>query len=132
MAKNKHWIYQDANGCTVGLMKCCGCGKKITSGEFRYYDSGDAYVCQCKACGGGDTKWMERDRQHSALVHKQWKEDARTDHDVLLQRIKDAWNEGYEDGGCEFGDPTQDRAYAWEVSNAKRVHDVLRDLWRAQ
>lgn len=130
MAKNKHWIYQEANGCTVGLMKCCGCGKKITSGEFRYYDSGNAYVCQCKSCGGSEARWVERDRQHAALVRKQWEEDARTDHIVLLQRIKDSFIEGFNDGN--FDVYAHDAKEGWECSNAKRVHDVLKELWSVQ
>lgn len=111
MGKRKHWIYTEANGCTVGLMRCCSCGKKITSGEFRYHETEEAYVCQCKKCGGSDNRWIEKDRQEAALLRKRWEEDAQTDHKVLLRRIKDAYLEGYTDA-----DPGYDpRAEEWET-----------------
>lgn len=129
MAKNKHWIYTEANGCTVGLMKCCSCGKKITEGEFRYYDAGEAYACQCKRCGGGDTRWIERDRRIAALNQKQWESDANTEHTVLLQRIKEAFYEGHSDADNGYSGCVHE---AWENSEAKRVHDTLKELWSVQ
>lgn len=128
MGKRKDWVYTNANGQSIGLMKCCSCGKKITEGEFRYYETEEAYVCQCKKCGGSDNRWIERDRQIAATTRKQWEEDARTDHVVLLQRIKDSFFEGFEYANSEGFDSRE----AWENSDAKRVHDVLKELWRVQ
>ena len=59
---------------------------------------------------------------------KQWEEDARTEHTVLLQRIKDAFFEGF---GCANVEDF-DREEFWENSEAKRVHDVLKALWSVQ
>ena len=128
MGKRRHWVYAEANGCTVGLMRCCSCGKKITSGEFRYYETEEAYVCQCKKCGGSDKCWIEKDRQEAALVRKQWESDARTDHVVLLQRIKDAFFEGFAES--DTGDFSVSEA--WRYSDSKRVYDVLKELWSVQ
>jgi hypothetical protein len=132
MGKRKDWVYQEANGCTVGLMKCCSCGKKITEGEFRYYDAGEAYVCQCKACGGTDSRWIEKDRQQAARERKQWEEDARTDHIALLARIEHAYKEGVGDAGRAAYDVYETVDELWEQSEAKRIHDVLKELWSVQ
>ena len=132
MGKRKHWVYAEANGCTVGLMRCCSCGKKITSGEFRYHETEEAYVCQCKKCGGSDNRWIEKDRQEAALVRKQWESDAQTDHVVILQRIKDAYKEGLCDAGRAAYDVYETEDELWERSEAKRIHDVLKELWSVQ
>ena len=128
MGKRKDWVYAEANGCTVGLMKCCSCGKKITEGEFRYYETEEAYVCQCKTCGGSDSRWIERDRQEAALVRRQWESDARTDHVVLLQRIQEAFFEGFAES--DTGDFSV--LEARRRSDSKRVYDVLKELWSVQ
>lgn len=128
MGKRKHWVYAEANGCTVGLMRCCSCGKKITEGEFRYYDAGEAYVCQCKACGGSDEHWREHDYKEASIKQKVWEERARTEHSVLLQRIKDAFYEGF--ANADTGDFDEDSS--WEDSEAKQIHDVLKALWSVQ
>lgn len=128
MGKRKYWVYAEANSCTVGLMKCCSCGKKIAEGEFRYYETEEAYVCQCKTCGGSDSRWIERDRQEAALVRRQWESDARTDHVVLLQRIQEAFFEGFDCANVE----DFDREEFWENSDSKRVYDVLKELWSVQ
>lgn len=129
MGKSKHWVYAEANGCTVGLMKCCSCGKKITEGEFRYYETEEAYVCQCKKCGGSDNRWVERDRKRESLLREQWIERARTEHTVLLSRIENAYREGWYDANTEgMSDIEED----WENSEAKRIHDTLKELWSRQ
>ena len=128
MAKKKDWNYTEANGCRVGLMQCCSCGKKITEGEFRYYDAGEAYVCQCKACGGDDAHWKEHDFQEAQIKQKVWEERARTEHSVLLQRIKDAFYEGF--ANSDTGDFDEDAS--WNNSEAKQIHDVLKALWSVQ
>lgn len=127
MGKRRDWTYTEAPGCKVGLMKCCSCGKKITEGEYRYFETEDAYIPQCKPCGGSDSRWVERDRQIAAVARKQWEEDAKTDHVTLLARIKDAFFEGFNDNS---GD--NHREEAWEYSHAKRVHDTLKELWSIQ
>ena len=128
MGKRKDWVYAEANGCIVGLMKCQNCGKKIVSGVFRYYETEHAYVLQCKGCGGNDKSWVAEDQRIATIAQKQWEEDARTDHVVLLQRIKDAFFEGYAD--ADTGDFSVESA--WKRSEAKRIHDVLEKLWSVQ
>lgn len=59
---------------------------------------------------------------------KVWEEHARTEHTVLLQRIKDAFYEGF--ANADTGDFDEDSA--WEDSEAKQVHDVLKALWSVQ
>ena len=58
----------------------------------------------------------------------EWLDYARTDHVVLLQRIKDAYFEGFE--YASTGDFSLEKA--WEDSESKRVHDTLKQLWSSQ
>ena len=59
---------------------------------------------------------------------KVWEERARTEHTVLLQRIKDAFYEGF--ANSDTGD--FDVLRSWEDSEAKQIHDVLKELWSGQ
>lgn len=64
------------------------------------------------------------------LATEQWLERARTEHTVLLQRIKNAFYEGWCDANTERPDKEID--YYWEHSEAKRVYDTLKELWSCQ
>lgn len=59
---------------------------------------------------------------------KVWEERARTEHTILLQRIQDAFFEGFADADTV----DQDVLEAWRNSEAKQVHDVLKALWSVQ
>lgn len=61
---------------------------------------------------------------------KQWEEDARTDYETLLKRIKDAYYEGHRDGDHDGYANHVDQC--WEASNAKHFHDTIKKLWSEQ
>lgn len=60
---------------------------------------------------------------------KVWEEHARTEHTVLLQRIKDAFYEGWRKANT-VSMSTAD--IDWQKSEAKQIHDVLKALWSVQ
>lgn len=64
------------------------------------------------------------------LIDEQWKERAQTEHTILLQRIKNAFYEGWFDANTEQSD--EKIHYYWEHSEAKRIHDTLQKLWSEQ
>lgn len=68
--------------------------------------------------------------QKARLAGEQWKERAQTEHTVLLQRIKNAFYEGWCEANTER--PDEEIHYYWEHSEAKRVYDTLKDLWSTQ
>ena len=72
----------------------------------------------CPAC------WAQRGR----TTDPQWLEDAKTEYDVLLRRIQEAFFEGFAES--DTGDFSV--LEAWRRSNAKRVHDTLKQLWSKQ
>lgn len=59
----KRYDYADAATCSVGLMSCCVCGKKITNGEFRYHETTKAYVSCHRACCEDDKMWKKLDKE---------------------------------------------------------------------
>lgn len=66
--------------------------------------------------------------QKGRATPPQWLEDARTEHDVILRRIQEAFFEGFAES--DTGDFSV--LEAWRRSNAKRVHDTLKQLWSKQ
>jgi hypothetical protein len=62
MAK-RVFTYADAAGSSAGLMRCQGCGKKITTGQFRYWlgKKGAAYLSEHRACSEDDPVWAAGD-----------------------------------------------------------------------
>jgi hypothetical protein len=42
-------------------MRCSICNRKIEVGEFRYYETTNAYVSQHRACTEDDPEWSARD-----------------------------------------------------------------------
>jgi hypothetical protein len=57
----KKWNYTVAGRSSYGLMKCAGCGKQITDGQFRYRETDDAFVTQHRACSESDANWARMD-----------------------------------------------------------------------
>lgn len=127
MAK-KHWIYSNTNSSSHGLMECCSCKKKIVSGDYRYYDAGEAYVCQCYRCGKNDQKWLDKIREDKRIEEEEAAERMRSTPGVLLHRIKDAFFEGwgsYATPASSYNTPDE----AWEESETKQVYDSLKEYW---
>jgi len=59
----KRYDYVDVATCRVGLMRCCVCGKKITTGQYRYHETTKAYVPCHRACCEGDPMWAKLDQE---------------------------------------------------------------------
>ena len=130
MSKKKNWVYTNASYSSHGLMKCCSCNDHITDGDYRYYDSGEAYVCQCYRCGRGDQKWLDKIRKEQQEEERTSIESARgRDYpELLLNRIKDAFFEGW--NGCiTLSQPYNSPEEAWEESETKKVYDTLAAKW---
>lgn len=76
---------------------------------------------------------MQLQAEIDSAEHAKWLDYARTDHTVILQRIKDAFYEGY-------ASPQFERQYEevtsadeeWENSEAKEIYDTLAKLWSEQ
>lgn len=67
------WRYSDAKSHQCGLMVCCSCNKKITSGEFRSrmdYKL-DGYQCQHRECSKGDPEWARLDAEEAEWKSKE-------------------------------------------------------------
>lgn len=65
------------------------------------------------------------------LETETWTDHARTEHTVLLQRIKDAFFEGF----GSYATPAaayNSEEEVWEESEAKKVYDTLKELWSIQ
>lgn len=121
---NKCWNYVDMDGATIGLMRCVDCGKKVKA-PFRYYSTSEAYVNQCFDCGHEQPSWAKRLTDESERQRVQDLEDRRTDILTLLQRMKDAFFEGYSDAGLSAYDMYESVDELWEKSETKRVYDIL-------
>ena len=127
------WIFNQWPGMPiVGPMRCNTCGKRLNGEQNEYCYRHNSDLCtnefQCSECGKDEPHWQQLNAERAAEAHKQWLDYARTDCDVLLQRIKDAYFEGYNDACWEEVD-VQD---GWKSSKAKEVYDTLKKLWSEQ
>jgi hypothetical protein len=61
--RKRNYHYTDAARAAIGIMVCSVCRKAITEGEYRYFDNGDAYINQHRACTEDDAEWALMDRQ---------------------------------------------------------------------
>lgn len=132
------WIFNKWPGVPiVGGMRCRQCGKRL-NGEFNIYcytrdTVNNTNMFQCQECGKGEPHWVQLQAEIDAADKARWEDLARTDHTVILQRIKDAFYEGY-------ASPQFERQYEevtnvdeeWENSEAKEVYDTLAKLWSVQ
>lgn len=130
-----NWIFNKWPGMpVVGPMRCNTCGKRLNAEPNEYCYRHSAELCtnefQCSECGKDEPHWQQLNAQRAEAAHKQWLDYARTDYDVLLERIKDAYFEGALDGMNGYSDQTC--AEMWEVSDAKKIHDTLKKLWSEQ
>jgi len=133
-----NWIFNKWPGMPiVGPMRCNTCGKRLNAEPNEYCYRHSAELCtnefQCSECGKDEPHWQQLNAQRADAAHKQWLDYARTDCDILLQRIKDAFYEGY-------ASPRFERQYEevtsadeeWENSEAKEIYDTLAKLWSEQ
>ncbi len=132
------WIFNKWPGVPiVGGMRCRQCGKRLNC-EFNIYcytrdTVNNTNMFQCQECGKNEPHWVQLQAEIDAADKARWEDLARTDHTVILQRIKDAFYEGY-------ASPQFERHYEevtnvdeeWENSEAKEVYDTLAKLWSAQ
>lgn len=58
----KQWEYGDTKTYKCGTMICTHCKIKITSGEFRFYETDESYHCQHRACSAKDIEWSRIDK----------------------------------------------------------------------
>lgn len=68
--KNRHYNYSNARYSSSGTMVCSFCNKKITTGDYRYYETPNAYISQHRACCADDPHWKELDNEQAALDHR--------------------------------------------------------------
>lgn len=132
------WVFNKWPGMpVVGPMRCNTCGKRLNGEPITYCYRHSAELCtnefQCPDCGKNEPHWMQLQDEIEAQERARWEDMSRTDHTVILQRIKDAFYEGYES-------PKFERQYEevtsadeeWENSEAKEVYDTLAKLWSEQ
>ncbi|WP_126223444.1 hypothetical protein [Burkholderia ambifaria] len=68
MGKKKNWRYQNADNCSYGTMICTACHKKVTEGQFRVYETAEAFHVQHRACSTTDPKWAEMDSRMADAI----------------------------------------------------------------
>jgi hypothetical protein len=61
--RKRYYRYTNAATSSTGIMVCSVCRKAITEGEYRYFDNGDAYINQHRACTESDAQWALMDHQ---------------------------------------------------------------------
>ncbi|QHJ82082.1 MAG: hypothetical protein [Caudoviricetes sp.] len=123
--KRKNWVYTEAPGCKVGLMKCRDCGVHIKTGIYRYYETEHAYVPQCEKCASSDQDWQFHMSLISESKKKNHEDMVNTELPILIERIKDAFLEGwhsYSTPACAYNSPEE----AWEESESKIIYDALK------
>ena len=132
------WVFNKWPGVPiVGRMRCRQCGKRL-NGEFNIYcytrdTVNNTNMFQCQECGKGEPHWVQLQAEIDAADKARWEDLARTDHTVILQRIKDAFYEGYASPQFERHYEEVTNVYEeWENSEAKEVYDTLAKLWSVQ
>ena len=129
------WIFNKWPGVPiVGGMRCRQCGKRL-NGEFNIYcytrdTVNNTNMFQCQECGKGEPHWVQLQAEIDAADQARWEDLARTDHTVILQRIREAHREGFAAGSTS--DTMVEEEDEWETSEAKEVHDILAKLWSVQ
>ncbi len=129
------WIFNKWPGVPiVGGMRCRQCGKRL-NGAFNIYcytrdTVNNTNMFQCQECGKGEPHWVQLQAEIDAAEHAKWLDYARTDCDVLLERIREAHREGFA-AGCT-PDTMVSEEDEWETSATKEVYDTLKKLWSDQ
>lgn len=126
------WIFNKWPGMpVVGPMRCNTCGKRL-NGEpttycYRHSTMLRTNEFQCPDCGKNEPHWIQLQAEIDAAEHAKWLDYARTDCEVLLERIREAHREGFSAGATS--DTMVEEEDEWETSTAKEIHDVLAKLW---
>lgn len=86
MAK-KNWEYCSANGGSHGTMICTACRQKVTEGQYRVYETEEAFHVQHRACSKDDPQWAVLDNSEASTI--------RSARERLAAYIafRDEWNE---------------------------------------
>ena len=126
------WIFNKWPGMPiVGPMRCNTCGKRLNGEPTDYCYRYSAELCtnefQCPDCGKDEPHWKALYAQREEAERNKLLDYSRTDHTVILQRIREAFSEGFGAGATSY--TTAEEADEWEVSEAKEIHDVLAKLW---
>lgn len=61
----KKWSYASAQNMKLGPMNCFVCGKKISTGLYRYREKPECYVVQHRACVPDDPQWARIDAENA-------------------------------------------------------------------
>lgn len=77
MSRKRHYVYVALPWSSVGLMCCSCCGKKITEGQYRYFETEEAYVPQHRACCEDDPEWKQLDKEQA--IREQQRSDMLAD-----------------------------------------------------
>ena len=129
------WVFNTWPGMPiVGGMRCRHCGKRLNVGFNIYCYARDVVnntnMFQCSECGKNEPHWVQLQAEIEAADQARREDLARTDHTVILQRIREAHREGFAAGSTS--DTMVEEKDEWEISEAKEVHDVLAKLWGVQ
>lgn len=126
------WIFNKWPGMpVVGPMRCNTCGKRLNGEPITYCYRHSAELCtnefQCPDCGKDEPHWVQLQAEIDAHERARQEDMSRTDHTVILQRIRNAFEEGFSAGATS--DTMVEEADEWETSEAKEIHDILAKLW---
>lgn len=127
-----NWIFNKWPGIpVVGPMRCNTCGKRLNGEPITYCYRHNAELCtnefQCPDCGKDEPHWVQLQAEIDAHERARQEDMSRTDHTVILQRIRNAFEEGFSAGATS--DTMVEEADEWETSEAKEIHDILAKLW---
>lgn len=123
--KRKNWVYTEAPGTKAGQMRCRDCNKHIVKGPYRYYETEHAYVPQCEICASQDVLWKNHFEKVNDEIKKHKSALADNNLCVLIERIKEAFFEGwhsYATPAAAYNSPEE----AWEESEVKNIYDALK------
>lgn len=126
------WVFNKWPGIPViGPMRCNTCGKRLNGEPITYCYRHSSELCtnefQCPDCGKDEPHWVQLQAEIEAHERARLEDLARTDHTVILQRIREAHREGFAAGSTS--DTMVEEEDEWEASEAKEVHDILAKLW---
>lgn len=126
------WIFNQWPGMPiVGPMRCNTCGKRLNGEPITYCYRHSAELCtnefQCPDCGKDEPHWVQLQAEIEAHERARLDDLSRTDHTIILRRIREAFSEGFSAGATS--DTMAEEEDEWEASEAKEVHDILAKLW---
>ena len=130
------WIFNKWPGSPiVGCMCCYKCGKRVNQEPNIYCYKRDTInntnMFQCSECGKNEPHWQQVKAEIEAAEKERFEDFSRTGHAVLLQRIKEAYEEGFQDKDV-WNEQFQTMEESWEQSLTKEIHDILAKLWSVQ